>query len=131
MDYFDEPIKSVHAGRFHSIFLTESGKLYGLGYNKYGQIGISNSLYAHAEEPVEIYVDDLEIEEISVGAHHNLILDKAGQLYGFGARMNGQIDGVSYEGREEQPSIVEIALPNGAGGPNSRITAIQARNVRS
>ena len=36
LDYWDEPVAQVHAGKFHSLFLTESGKLYGLGYNKYG-----------------------------------------------------------------------------------------------
>ena len=89
MDYFDEPIKSVHAGRFHSVFLGESGKVYGLGYNKYGQVGLSNSIYLHAEEPVEIFTDGLDIQEVSVGAHHCIMLDKSGTLYGFGARMNG------------------------------------------
>ena len=58
---FDEPVASVHAGKFHNLFLTASGKLYGLGYNKYGQVGISNSLYLHAEEPVEIFTDGVEI----------------------------------------------------------------------
>ena len=79
----------MHAGKFHSLFLGESGKLYGLGYNKYGQLGISNSLYLHAEEPVEIFTDGLKIKDIKSGAHHNLILSEDGQLFGFGARMNG------------------------------------------
>ena len=28
-----------------------------------------------------------------------LLLNEEGDLFGFGARMNGQMDGVSYEGR--------------------------------
>jgi alpha-tubulin suppressor-like RCC1 family protein len=72
-----------------------------LGYNKYGQLGISNSLYLHAEEPVEIFTDGLRFKQIAVGAHHNLLLSEDGELYGFGARMNGQLDGINYDGREE------------------------------
>lgn len=87
--FIDEEAVSVHAGKFHSIIRTASGKLYGMGYNKYGQLGLNNSLYLHAEEATEIFTDNLEIDQIAVGAHHCLILGKDGELYGFGARMNG------------------------------------------
>ena len=78
MDYFNEPVAAISAGKFHSLFLTESGRLFGLGYNKYGQLGISNSLYLHAEEPVEIFTDGIKIKQLVSGAHHNLILSEEG-----------------------------------------------------
>ena len=53
-------------------------------------------MYIHAEEPVEIYTDGLKIKEISVGWHHNLLRGEDDNLYGFGARMNGQLDGTNY-----------------------------------
>lgn len=35
--YFNgEPIKQVSCGKFHSLFLTESGKVFSVGFNKYG-----------------------------------------------------------------------------------------------
>jgi len=86
---FDSPVSQVHAGKFHNLFLTKDNRLFGLGYNKYGQVGISNSLYLHAEEPVEIFTDGVEIAQVAVGSHHNLVLGRDGRLYGFGARMNG------------------------------------------
>jgi alpha-tubulin suppressor-like RCC1 family protein len=88
-DYFNEPVKSVHAGKFHSIIVTESDRMFGIGYNKYGQVGISNSMYLHAEEPVEIFTDDIKIKQVAVGAHHTLVLDHDGNVFGFGARNNG------------------------------------------
>ena len=60
LNYFDEPVSKIAAGKFHSLFLTESGKLFSVGYNKYGQLGISNTQYAHAEYPVEVYLDGVE-----------------------------------------------------------------------
>jgi len=88
--YFDgAKLKQVAAGKFHSLFLTETGKVFASGYNKYGQLGVSNSMYMHAEEPIEVFTDGLKIEKISVGWHHNLLLADDGKLYGFGARMNG------------------------------------------
>jgi alpha-tubulin suppressor-like RCC1 family protein len=60
-----------------------------VGFNKYGQLGVANSLFAHAEEPIEVFTDNLKIKKISSGWHHNLMLGEDGNLYGFGARLNG------------------------------------------
>jgi alpha-tubulin suppressor-like RCC1 family protein len=43
----------------------------------------------HAEEPIEVYTDGMKISDIEAGWHHNLLLSEDGQLYAFGARMNG------------------------------------------
>jgi alpha-tubulin suppressor-like RCC1 family protein len=100
--YFDgERLKQVACGKFHSLFLTQNGKVFATGYNKYGQLGVSNSMFMHAEEPIEVFTDGLKIEKVSAGWHHNLLLAEDGKLYGFGARINGQLNGINYEGREE------------------------------
>ena len=88
--YFDgERIKQVACGKFHSLFLTDSGRVFAVGFNKYGQLGVANSLYMHTEEPIEVFTDGVEVKEIRAGWHHNLLLGTDGNLYGFGARMNG------------------------------------------
>jgi alpha-tubulin suppressor-like RCC1 family protein len=83
----------------------------------------------HAEEPIEIFTDGVEIEEISAGWHHNLLKGTDGKLYGFGARQNGQLDGTSYDGRQEQCSIVEIKLP--VDLESNPIVSFEAKNLRS
>lgn len=60
---------------------------------------MANSLYAHAEEPIEVFTDGLKVTQVTSGWHHNLLLGEDGCIYGFGARLNGQIDGVSFQGR--------------------------------
>ncbi len=62
---------------------------------------MSNSLFVHVEEPVEVFTDNLRIKKITAGWHHNLLLGEDDRLYGFGARMNGQLDGTNYDGRQE------------------------------
>jgi hypothetical protein len=44
-----------------------------------------------------------------------LVLGEDDRLYGFGTRLNGQLDGTSYDGREEQCSIMEIKFPESMG----------------
>ena len=81
----------------------------------------------HAEEPIEVFTDGMKIKEIATGWHHNLLLNEEGELFGFGARMNGQMDGTSFEGRQEQCSIFKIPLPEST----SPIVSIKANNLRS
>ncbi len=60
-------MSKVACGKFHSIFLTETGRVFSVGFNKYGQLGVSNSMYMHAEEPIEVFTDGLRIKDISTG----------------------------------------------------------------
>ena len=78
---------------------------------------------------MEIFTDGLRFKQIAVGAHHNLLLSEEGDLYGFGARMNGQIDGINYDGREEQCSILPISFPESVG--KAKIKSIDARSLKS
>mmetsp|Transcript_6257 Transcript_6257/g.5621 ORF Transcript_6257/g.5621 Transcript_6257/m.5621 type:complete len:134 (+) Transcript_6257:582-983(+) len=65
---------------------------------------------------------------MSIGQHHNLLMDEEGKLYGFGARLNGQMDGTNHTGREEQCSIMEIPVPIPQG---RKIVKFKASNLRS
>lgn len=80
------------------------------------------------EEPVEVFTDGLTIVDMCAGWHHNLLLSHDGRLYGFGARMNGQLDGTNYDGRQEQCSLVEIKVPI---DETNKITRFKAQNLRS
>ena len=77
---------------------------------------------------MEVFTDGLNIVDISAGWHHNLLLSHDGRLYGFGARMNGQLDGTNYDGRQEQCSVVEVRPPI---GETHKITRFKAQNLRS
>ena len=77
---------------------------------------------------MEVFTDGLKIQSLSAGWHHNLLLSHDNRLYGFGARMNGQLDGKSYDGREEQCSIVELKLPI---SETDKIKSFKAQTLRS
>ena len=89
-----QAVRQVSAGKFHSVFLGADDSLYSVGYNQYGQLGVSNSLYMHREKPMEVYTGGLrDIRKVVSGWHHNLLLDGEGRVYHFGAKLSGQFDG--------------------------------------
>ena len=123
---FDEPIVQMKAGKFHSLFLTESGKLYSVGSNLHGQTGFSNTIYDRIKNPTMINTDGIEIVKIDWGNHHSLVLDSEGNLYGFGSKLWGQIDGELDSIRREQCNLVQIKLPS-----DSKVVDFKANNVKS
>lgn len=120
----DEKIVQLKAGKFHSIFLSNLGKLYALGDNRYGQIGVSEHIMKEAKVPYEIITDGMKIKQIEAGHHHSLILDDEGRAYAFGSNLIGQITGKNDQSNYSYLS--EIKLPS-----KSKIVKIKANNVRS
>ena len=59
-----EPIKTISAGSYHSLFITASNKLYGCGKNSKGQLGFKSTTEKFEPKPVEIKVGDPQKEEV-------------------------------------------------------------------
>jgi len=86
LDTYNNDIQSFSTGYEHIIFLSKLGKLYGLGNNKYGQLGLPIS-------KIYYYFKEIEINDvllIQCGAFHTIINTKSG-LYSFGNNMFGQL----------------------------------------
>jgi alpha-tubulin suppressor-like RCC1 family protein len=41
---FESPVQQVSCGVFFTLLLTRDGRVYGMGNNKYGQLGIGHKL---------------------------------------------------------------------------------------
>ncbi|KAJ4479292.1 regulator of chromosome condensation 1/beta-lactamase-inhibitor protein II [Lentinula aciculospora] len=97
-------VVQISGGEHHSLFLTESGKVFAVGRCNAGQIGLPDddpSLKDRADpdfvaEPVQVKFsdDDDPIVHISVGSHNNLAVSKDGALYCWGQGTQGEL-GVS------------------------------------
>ena len=120
----NERIVQMKAGKFHSLFLSEYGRVYALGSNIYGQLGASHHIIKKAKYPSEIFLDGLKIKQIEVGNHHSLLLDKEGKLYAFGSNLCGQV--TSNHSLYDYSYLYEIKLPS-----DSKIVRIRASNLRS
>eukprot|EP00933_Yihiella_yeosuensis_P041082 TRINITY_DN35521_c0_g1_i1.p1 TRINITY_DN35521_c0_g1~~TRINITY_DN35521_c0_g1_i1.p1 ORF type:complete len:1279 (+),score=178.27 TRINITY_DN35521_c0_g1_i1:69-3905(+) len=93
------PIRQVAAGARHSMLLTDAGKLFSMGDNAHGQLGIDHKLGLNAiksaDTPTQV-IGELAREEVIVksvvcGDNYSLALTKDDQLYVWGANSNGQL----------------------------------------
>lgn len=81
-------VKKVEAGEYHSIVLKNDNTVYAAGANDYGQLGYGNSM-------AEVWYFSLvpsitNINKISCGAYHTMLLTGPGVLMAAGSNVDGQ-----------------------------------------
>ncbi len=87
-------ITQVSAGDAFSLFLHESGIVYGCGNNGTGQLGINSTANTSILTQVKGVngIDFISsIVHVSTGNGHSLFLDSSGYAYGCGTNTNGQL----------------------------------------
>lgn len=80
----------VSCGYYFFLMLTEDGKVYVMGLNDYGQLGLGNNVSA----PSPVYLISLQgipVMQIASGAYHTLILTVSGNIFAFGRNDFGQL----------------------------------------
>jgi alpha-tubulin suppressor-like RCC1 family protein len=61
----DKNIIAIAAGGHHSLALDSDGKIYGMGFNRYGPLGLGNNEHRNVFTPIEIQYDEVFEEHIS------------------------------------------------------------------
>jgi alpha-tubulin suppressor-like RCC1 family protein len=97
--FIREKIKTIDVGENHTLFLTDYGRVYGCGDNKYGQLGstINNDTAIANPVPTQITetIGSLNIVGIAAGGiyggDHSLFLTHDGKVYGCGHNGSGQL----------------------------------------
>eukprot|EP00771_Trimastix_marina_P000772 gnl/Trimastix_PCT/1803.p1 GENE.gnl/Trimastix_PCT/1803~~gnl/Trimastix_PCT/1803.p1 ORF type:complete len:406 (+),score=33.43 gnl/Trimastix_PCT/1803:51-1268(+) len=113
-DPFADPIVEVSPGKFHTLALTRSGKVYGWGWGEDGRIGATyddGSPFLTATHPTLVAFPQ-PIRAIAC-YRHSLAVGKDGQLYAFGpdpGHCHGDGDGTS----EDKLVPTPITLPGEA-----------------
>lgn len=79
-------VKTIAAGAYHSLALTEDGKVYAWGMNSRGQLGYGG--HRPQETPGLVPIDD-EVIQIDAGTLFSLALTKSGELYSWGGGVLG------------------------------------------
>ncbi|KAK1587622.1 hypothetical protein Q3G72_014941 [Acer saccharum] len=86
----NQSLKAIACGGAHTLFLTETGRVYATGLNDFGQLGIQKNT-SYALDPLEVSGLGKEILQISAGYHHSSAITVDGELYMWGKNSNGQL----------------------------------------
>ncbi|MCC3380485.1 RCC1 domain-containing protein [Paenibacillus farraposensis] len=106
-------IKSIAGGDNHTLYLTESGKVYAAGNNEFGQLGSGDTQMRE----IAVRIDhSKEIRKISAGGNQSAFVDATNDLYVTGANSEGQlglgdtINKSSFMKVSGLPPIVDVAV---------------------
>merc|ERR1711990_742698 len=98
---------NVWAGGFASVVQLRSGHVLGFGLNSASQMGIAaegtNEDACIFQPKFLANISNLEVDEISCGHHHTLILSKSGHVYACGLKEYGALGFGETEGVVDAP----------------------------
>ncbi|XP_057972443.1 ultraviolet-B receptor UVR8 isoform X2 [Malania oleifera] len=107
-------ITQISGGWRHTMAVTSDGKLYGWGWNKFGQVGSGDNV-DHCS-PVQIkFPDEQKVVQVSCGWRHTLALTEKQNAFSWGRGTNGQLGhGESFD--RNLPKIIEALSIDGSCG---------------
>ena len=98
-------VSYVSAGGLYSLFQSNN-KVYGCGYNYYGQLGLGNN--TSVVQPSLVPDQPLPIVQLSSGYYHSLLLDEEGNVFSTGDNAQGQLGIDSKENKNVFTKISQI-----------------------
>ena len=99
-------VTAIAAGLGHSLFIKSDGSLWGMGWNRYGELG--DGTYAGIHQPKQIVASN--VTAIAAGEYHSLFLKSDGSLWGMGWNQYAQLGNVTDDLSTNQPQ--EIVTSN-------------------
>lgn len=84
-------ISAISCGAHHSVFVADTGHVYSMGSNQYGQLGIGEDANAKNTPSLVESLADQVITMVQCGLNHTLALSDNGQLYAWGYAKFGAI----------------------------------------
>eukprot|EP00931_Biecheleriopsis_adriatica_P117795 TRINITY_DN9327_c0_g3_i1.p1 TRINITY_DN9327_c0_g3~~TRINITY_DN9327_c0_g3_i1.p1 ORF type:complete len:609 (-),score=96.23 TRINITY_DN9327_c0_g3_i1:56-1882(-) len=84
---------AASAGSSHTVWLMKDGSVKAAGYNKYGQLGVSENFQTENPNPTPLLVSALgtDVAAISAGHIHTMFLMKDGSVQGVGSNYYGEL----------------------------------------
>jgi alpha-tubulin suppressor-like RCC1 family protein len=112
---------SITAGGGQSLVIGSDGKLYGWGYNSFGQLGDGNNANVSAPEVISL-APGVEATAVSASVLHTLAIGSDGNLYAFGSGNQGQLgNGCTCSNSNDTPEVITL-------GPGVSPTAVATGN---
>ncbi|CAL9191540.1 unnamed protein product [Musa hybrid cultivar] len=109
----DSCISQISGGWRHTMALTSDGRLYGWGWNKFGQLGVGDN-DDHCS-PVQVKLpEEQKVKQISCGWRHTLALTERGNVFSWGRGTSGQLGHGDILDRNT-PKMMEVISKDGLG----------------
>ncbi|XP_030471685.1 ultraviolet-B receptor UVR8 isoform X2 [Syzygium oleosum] len=107
-------VSQISGGWRHTMALTSDGKLYGWGWNKFGQVGVGDNVDHCA--PVQVkFPNEQKVAQVSCGWRHTLAVTEEGNVFSWGRGTNGQLGhGESVD--RNMPKIIDALSADGSSG---------------
>ena len=96
-------VKSIAAGRRHSMILKQDGSVWATGNNLYGQIGAGPA--THSNVFVQVLNDG--VKAVAAGYYHNMVLKQDGSVWVTGSNKFGQLG----DGSTENKNVFDKLAP--------------------
>jgi alpha-tubulin suppressor-like RCC1 family protein len=111
-------VVTVVAGDYHSMFVTSDGKLWAMGYNSYGQLGVSGSS-DHSLPAQVVGHGTSSVTAVAAGAYHTLYITDDGNLWAMGKNDYGQLGDSTATTRRNPIHVASGVKAIAAGGDHS------------
>ncbi|KAG7274406.1 hypothetical protein CRUP_027036 [Coryphaenoides rupestris] len=126
MEGFDSKVIQVACGQDHSLFLTETGKVYACGWGADGQTGLGHHRVSSAPEEVGGELSGVSIKQISTYGDCSLAVSRDGRLFGWGNSEYRQLALVTESTQINSPRHLPLdgcgrVLQAACGGSKKRI----------
>ncbi|KAJ4814175.1 Regulator of chromosome condensation (RCC1) family protein [Rhynchospora pubera] len=86
----DASISQISGGWRHTMALTSDGKLYGWGWNKFGQVGVGDNT-DHCSPTQVNFPDNQKIVLVACGWRHTIALTERKNVFSWGRGTSGQL----------------------------------------
>ncbi|KAM5290547.1 X-linked retinitis pigmentosa GTPase regulator isoform 4-T5 [Glossophaga mutica] len=86
-----EKVKLAACGRNHTLVSTEGGKIYAVGGNNEGQLGLGDTEDRDTFHLIEFFTSQHQLKQLSAGSNTSAALTEDGKLFVWGENSEGQI----------------------------------------
>ncbi|KAJ3675221.1 hypothetical protein LUZ60_004263 [Juncus effusus] len=108
----DASISQISGGWRHTMALTSDGKLYGWGWNKFGQLGLGDN--SDHCSPAQIkFPDEQKIVQVSCGWRHTMAVSERNNVFSWGRGTSGQLGHADILDRNI-PKMIEALSADGS-----------------
>jgi alpha-tubulin suppressor-like RCC1 family protein len=110
---------SVASGLSHTLYIDNANRVYGVGYNDEGQLGLDiDTALMNTPCPIA-YFHNITISSVTAGATHTIFIDKSGNPYSCGNNEYGQLGIMSNQNAKMPEHITyfsDIQILSGSAG---------------